>query len=172
MKRRALCLSTLLLLSMFFAWPISAQEITIWHSPRTIIDPHEQLSIGPAGSSSAVRLLSPSGPGTRLVHIPLFLPSNVIVKSIELCYDLSNSATYIEQFVLIEMTTPGVGSTRLSETMDLTSVTPVCHTTTTATIPPNYSPSGSMYLLLELVFSSTTDSIDLGAIGIHVEPVP
>ena len=171
MKPIILSMSTFILLLFGVAGPVGAQQYTIWHSPLLVDRELTATTISPGPTSTAIRITAP-GAGGCDIQIPLILPSNVNLKSMEICYDLSSASSFITQMVIIELTTPSTALSRLQDTTDLTSVTPECYLTTVDPFPNPYSPSGSMTLFIQVTFANSTDTIDIGAIGFNVEPSP
>jgi len=149
------------------AGPSAAVEYTIWHSPL-LFEP--QLGSGlvvEQGSLSSSIVVSTASPTDDWIQVPLTLPDNVNVKRVQLCYQVSDGATYVSQIRLSRMITPDAGSVYLDDATDRNSTTPVCETSTTSTLPVD----GTYTLLLRLVFADAADTIRIGAIGIDVDEI-
>lgn len=170
-RPRTLLAAWALVLVTLVAGRASAQETTLWISPLTTMTHSSSVTIGLGQPSQAARI-TVSTPGTYDVLVPLFVPSNKIVKSVEICYWSSNTVNYIDRIIVGQAAAPAILSPNLQDDTNLNSGTPVCYTTTVATTPNPYAPTGSTLLQLTLEFTSAVGVIDLGAIGVNMEPAP
>jgi hypothetical protein len=170
MRRESWVLCALLLPLLISAQPVAAQEYTIWQSPWTITGPTGSVNWGPGANQLVVRITR-LAPGFVSVEFPVFLPSNVVIKNVQVCYNLSNSSTFIDEVLLTEILETGPASAYIFDLMDLTSTTPTCHTSIGPSVNP-YSPGGSMTVVLVLNFADASHWIEVGAIGVTVEPAP
>lgn len=162
---------TVLLVTVFSfclaAQPVVAQY-TIWHSPLSLSSDEPQLTISHPASILAVmsRVETSSVGDLQWVHLGLTIPSNVVIDSVIVCYELSSSSSFISQVRLTTMKTPDAAAVLFDDGTDLTDVGPACYTTSTG----SKTVGGTITLSLQLNFASTADWIDIGAVGIVVSP--
>jgi hypothetical protein len=159
-------LATFLILS---AAPAAAVEHTIWHSPLRLqpsIDfPGVTMQQGlPATTMDAYS----SSTGNKYVLLPLTLPSNVEIKGIELCYRVSNSATSVSQVRLTKTTTPDVAGVVYDDPTVRNSTTATCETSGPMTI----SVDAVVTLSIRIFFADTSHFVEIGGVGVIVEPLP
>ncbi len=150
------CLSTI---------PVMAQH-TIWHSPLNFSTADLTLTINPSIPSTTIRVTSTTA-GETWILLGLVIPSNVKIDSISVCYELSNSASFIAMTRLSQTTTPDAAATFPDDATPLTETVPTCYMSPVGTFG---SVEGAMTLALRLNFASTSDWIDIGGIGVKVSP--
>ena|SRR5437868_4104831 len=99
----------------------------------------------------------------KWIDMGLDVPPGAIITGIIICYQLSNSKSFISQVRLTEQTTPNLRTVHHDDSTDLVSTAPVC-----ATSKVNYGAAinGAVNLSLRLNFTSTNDTIMLGAVGV------
>lgn len=156
-------------LLILVATPASAVEHTIWHSPlrlRASVD-YPSVSVAPGLPATTMDVTS-SSTGDQWVLLPLTIPTNVEIKRIELCYRVSNGATYVSQVRLTKTTTPETAGVVYDDGTDRNSTTPACELTPTATI----SVDAVVTLGLRLFFANTSHIVEIGGVGVVVEPLP
>jgi hypothetical protein len=138
----------------------------IWVSPRAFV-------LGQNIAGGNLTMTSPSGDEQHVttdkvgdlqwVMLPLQLPNSAKIKRVITCYKLDAATSYISQVRLATSTVPPTATVMYDDGTDLTSTTGVCrYGTTVSPIPVN----GEFTLSLRLNFGSTSEAIDIGAIGI------
>jgi hypothetical protein len=84
------------------------------------------------------------------------------ITSVRVCYKVTAAtaaATYISQTRLSDTTVPPSANVRLDEGTNRTSTAGACYT-----VPTGFVPAGAVTLELKVVFGSTADRIQLGAV--------
>jgi hypothetical protein len=130
----------------------------------------------PLGSSSSNLVVTRGGFGNTLrvrtgqagdlqwISLPLIVQENLKIKAVTVCYDLSDSGSFISQVRLSEETTPPTATVMHDDGTDLTSTSAEC----VESVVSDYQPGGAVTLSLRLNFGDTADRIDIGAIGLMV----
>lgn len=166
MKRTSTALSlAVLLLSLT---PAARGQYTVWHSPLTFTSDDPNLSVRPSFSPATALLVSPAATGDlQWIHLGLVVPSNVQIDSVIVYYQLTNSASFISQTRLTLMNGPDAAVVQLDDPTDLTSTDP----SRFATSAGGLVATGTITLGLRLNFADTGHSIEIGAIGLVVQPL-
>jgi hypothetical protein len=147
---------------------INAQQ-TIWYSPLNLIGQSNEINIVPSlyTNLNAAEITSTSFGSDLAVLIGLNLNSNQKIDSVIIYYQLSNSASFISQIRLGNMTNPNTSSVFFDDPTDLTSTLPYRYSSFVAGPAVN----GIITLMLFLNFANSVDQIYIGAIGVVVSPV-
>ena len=98
----------------------------------------------------------------------LQVPPGYAVKGVRVCYELSNSRSFISQIRLAQVQTPpGSANVVLDDPTDHTNPGPICVDSATTTINPAL---GALLLSLRAKFGNTADRIVVRALGLHLAP--
>lgn len=144
---------------------IEAQQ-TIWFSPLSLVSGSSEVTVVPSEFTnlSAAAITSNNLGSNNQVLLGLNLSSNQKIDSIIINYRLSNSASFIDQIRLAEMTSPNFSSVISDDPTDLTSTEAARYSNYIGSVPVN----GTVTLLLFLNFADPADIIYIGAIGVVV----
>jgi|GEM_PF-3513562 len=147
---------------------LNAQQ-TIWYSPLNLIGQSNELNIIPSlfTNLNAAEITSTSFGSDLAVLVGLNLNSNQKIDSVIICYQLSNSASFISRVRLTEMTNPDASSVIFDDDTGLTSI----NATRYAGYMGGFVVNGAITLILFLNFANPGDVIYIGAIGVVVSPV-
>jgi hypothetical protein len=109
------------------------------------------------------------GGGNKVVHMGLQVPPNYTIRRVRVCYELSNSRSFISQIRLAQVADPPDHATViLDDATDLTDPGPVCVASADTSVDPRL---GAVHLSLRVNFGSTTDSIVIRALGLGLRRV-
>ena len=114
------------------------------------------------------------GGGVKVVEKGVQVPPWYLVTGVRLCYELTNSGSYISDITLMQLRTPGAVTPELLDGTDRTSITAVC-VDSVAPPPPIDPTDGALRLSLGLQFSDTTyasDAIVIRGVGLYLVPDP
>ncbi len=138
---------------------------TVWLSPTNYVtgDPTLRVSYPFASHPSTVITCTSPG-GLKWISMGLRLPPNVQIDQVIICYELTNSSSFIAQTRLAEMTTPDQANVVHDDPTHLTSTTPTSYSSATSGLIP----TGAVTLELRLDFQHTNDEILLGAVGVKI----
>ena len=161
--------TTMLIIGMLICIPYISLfgQHTIWHSPLNFSTGTNNLTITPSIPSTTIRVTTSSVGDLQWIQLGLIIPSNVCIDSVNLCYELSSSSSFISQVRLTKTTTPDVAYVIHDDPTDLNDTVPTCYSSPVGGIVP----TGTITLALRLNYSSTSDWIDIGGIGIVVSPI-
>jgi hypothetical protein len=135
-----------------------------WKSANFYVNGDPTLKIQYANVSIPCTKITCSSPGDlKWINMGLDIPPGTIIKGIVICYQLSNSRSFISQVRLTEQTTPNIQLVRHDDPKDLVSTVPVC---VTSVVNYNSVFNGAINLELRLNFANTGDFIMLGAAGV------
>jgi hypothetical protein len=166
MKHRISFLLVLLLLVPALA---TGAEYTIWYSPLNFVPEDPSIIIEPYdGNPRAVRVTTPEAGDLQWIMLGLDLPTNVEIRSIELCYRLYDSTSYISAIRLTQMTMTEGSLIIWDDGTDLTDVGPTCYTS----MESPESVEGTITLALRLNSAEPFVFYIIGGIGVTVEEVP
>jgi hypothetical protein len=108
------------------------------------------------------------GGGNKVVHMGLEVPPGYLIKGVRVCYELSNTRSFISQIRLAQVQTPPQSAiVRLDDGTDQTSPGPICVDSATTTVNPRL---GAVLLSLRVNFGDTSDKIVVRALGLHLSP--
>ena len=106
------------------------------------------------------------GGGNKVVHTALQVPPDYIIKRVRVCYELSNSRSFISQIRLSQLQNPpSQAIVMLDDATDRTNPGPVCVASADTTVDPSL---GVVGLDLRVNFGSTADHIIVLALGLVV----
>jgi hypothetical protein len=106
------------------------------------------------------------GGGNKVVHMGLEVPPDYIIKRVRVCYEISNSRSFISQIRLSQLQNPPSQSlVKLDDATDQTNPGPVCVGSADTTVDPSL---GAVDLDLRVNFGSTADRIVVLALGLVV----
>src|SRR5918994_2840365 len=106
------------------------------------------------------------GGGNKVVHTALQVPPNFIIKRVRVCYELSDSRSFISQIRLSQLQNPpSQAIVMLDDATDHTNPGPVCVASADTTVDPSL---GAVGLDLRVNFGSTADRIVVLALGLVV----
>ena len=104
------------------------------------------------------------GGGNKVVHTALEVPPDNIIKRVRVCYELSNSRSFISQIRLSQLQNPpSQAIVMLDDATDHTNPGPICVASSDTTVDPSL---GAVDLDLRVNFGSTADSIVVLALGL------
>ena len=138
---------------------------THWKSADCYVNGDPTLKLQYANVSFAHTKITCTSPGDlKWIDMGIEVPAGTIIKGIIICYQLSNSRSFISQVRLTEQTTPNVRLVHHDDPTDLLSTAPVCFTSVVHYGAPF---NGAINLSLRLNFTNAGDSIMLGAVGVQ-----
>ena len=106
--------------------------------------------------------------GIKVVHMALQVPPGYVIKGVRVCYELSNSRSFITQIRLAQVKDPPSSATvMLDDATDQTAAGPICVDSSTTTVDPRL---GAVLLSLRVNFGNTTDKIVVRGLGLHLVP--
>lgn len=106
--------------------------------------------------------------GDKVVEKGLQVPPGFLVKGVRVCYELSNSRSFITQIRLAQLQNPpSTAVVMLDDATDLTDIGPVCVDSAPTTVDPN---QGAVRMGLRVNFGDTSDKIVLLGVGLNLEP--
>lgn len=145
----------------------------LWLSPTDFVTGDKSLRISyPSVTHPAVEIKTTTPGDLKWIYLGLRVPPDHDIHSIHVCYQLSNSRSFISQVRLVEMQTPDQAVVRHDDATDLLSTTPTCYRSPVVA----FRPGAAVLLALRLNFEKIADTITLGAIGVEVfsscTPVP
>jgi hypothetical protein len=109
------------------------------------------------------------GGGNKVVHMGLQVPPNYTIRRVRVCYELSNSRSFISQIMLAQVADPPDHATViLDDGTDLTDPGPVCVASADTSVDPSL---GAVHLSLRVNFGSTSDRIVIRALGLGLRRV-
>lgn len=109
------------------------------------------------------------GGGNKVVHTGLQVSPGYLIKGVRVCYELSNTRSFISQIRLSQVQTPPQSAiVRLDDGTDRTNLGPVCVDSAPTTVDPSL---GAVLLDLRVNFGDTVDKIVVRALGLHLSPV-
>jgi hypothetical protein len=137
-------------------------DTTYWTTAIGAIttDPTLILLRGNFGNTLEVRCNSTGD--LKWISLPLLLPADRVIKNVRVCYQLTNSLSFISQVRLSKETLPPSALVVHDDGTDLTSTAPTIYDSSVG----NVAIDGAITLELRLNFASTSDRILVGAIGI------
>ena len=104
------------------------------------------------------------GGGNKVVHMGLQVPPDFIIKRVRLCYELSNSRSFVSQIRLSQLQAPpGQALILLDDATDHTNAGPVCVNSGETTVDPA---QGAVSLSLRVNFGNTADLIVVRGVGL------
>jgi hypothetical protein len=107
-----------------------------------------------------------AGGGNKVVHMGLEVPPGYLIKGVRVCYELSNTRSFITQVRLAQVKDPPSSATvMLDDGTNQTAVGPICANSTTTTVDPSL---GAVLLSLRVNFGNTSDKIVVRALGLHL----
>jgi hypothetical protein len=145
----------------------------LWLSPTDFVTGDESLNINyPSVAPPAVEIKATAPGDLKRIYLGLRVPPGYDIHAIHVCYQLSNSRSFISQIQLVEMQTPDQSVVRHGDSTALLSAAPTCYRSPVVA----FQPSGAVLLALRLNFGNIADAITLGAVGVEVlssrVPVP
>ncbi len=141
---------------------------TLWISPTEWITGEPTLRLSyPSVHHPAVEITATKAGDLKWVFVGLRLPVGILIKAVQVCYQLSNKKSFISQVRLTEMQAPDTAFVRHDDATDLLSTDPTCYVSTVGA----YRPEGAVTLALRLKFAKKTDKITLGSVGVDLETV-
>jgi hypothetical protein len=136
---------------------------TIWLSPTNYVTGDPTLRVSYPFASHPSTIVTCTTPGDfKWVSMGLRLPPNVQIEQVIICYEVSNSCSFISQTRLAEMTTPDHANVVHDDPTHLTSTRPTSYNSAISGLIP----TGAVTLELRLNFQHTNDEILLGAVGV------
>jgi hypothetical protein len=104
------------------------------------------------------------------VHMALQVPPGYIINGVRLCYELSNSRSFITQIRLSQVKDPpSSASVILDDGTKHTNPGPVCVDSTSTTVDPRLGP---VLLDLRVTFGDVSDKIVIRGLGLYLNPRP
>jgi hypothetical protein len=138
---------------------------TVWMSPTNFVSGDKSLKISyPSVTHPAVEIKTSTRGDLKWIYLGLRVPSDHEVHAIQVCYQLSNSRSFISQVRLVEMQTPDQSIVRHDDGTNLQSTTPTCYRSPVVA----FRPGAAVLLALRLNFRNVADTITLGGIGMEV----
>ncbi|MAS37014.1 MAG: hypothetical protein CL610_23645 [Anaerolineaceae bacterium] len=143
------------------------EDFTLWYSALSMIAEENtsgltRLVLNRGGMGNTLRVTTTLAGDLQWLSLPLVVPDDRNIKSVIVCYQLSNADSYISQVRLSEETVPPSATVIHDDGADLTSTDGECAESDVT----DFQPDGGMTLSLRLNFADTTSAIDIGAIGL------
>jgi hypothetical protein len=108
------------------------------------------------------------GGGNKVVHMGLQVPPGYLIRGVRICYELSNTRSFISQIRLAQVQTPPQSaSIILDDGTDQVDPGPICVNSATTSVDPAL---GEVLLSLRVNFGNTSDKIVIRALGLHLSP--
>jgi hypothetical protein len=118
-------------------------------------------------SSSTTGEIANSG-GNKSVQRSLEVPPGYVIKGVRVCYELTNSRSFISQIRLAQVEpTPFAAIVRLDDATDRTDEGPVCVDSAATSVDAS---AGAVLIDLRVNFGNTADKIALRAVGLYLAP--
>lgn len=109
------------------------------------------------------------GGGNKVVHMGLQVPPGYLIRGVRVCYELSNTRSFISQITLAQVQTPPQSAiVKLDDGTDQTNPGPICVDSATTTVDPSL---GEVLLSLRVNFGDTSDRIAIRALGLRLSPI-
>jgi hypothetical protein len=106
--------------------------------------------------------------GNKDVQRTLEVPPGYTIKSVRVCYELTNSRSFISQIRLAQIEpTPSAALVRLDDATDQTAPGPVCVDSAATNVDAS---AGAVLISLRVNFGNTGDKIALRAVGLNLAP--
>ena len=106
------------------------------------------------------------GGGNKAVETGLQVPPGFLIKGVRVCYELSDSRSFISQIRLAQLQDPPSSAVvLLDDGTDQTNPGPICVNSQTTTIDPS---KGEVRLSFRVNFGNTADKIVVRAVGLHL----
>ena len=107
------------------------------------------------------------GGGNKVVETALEVPPGFLIKGVRVCYELSNSRSFITQIRLAQVQNPpSTAVVLLDDGTNLTNSGPICVDSASTTVDPA---AGAVLLSLRLNFGNTSDRIVIRGIALHLK---
>jgi hypothetical protein len=108
--------------------------------------------------------------GNKVVEMGLQVPPHFAVAGVRVCYESSNSRSFISQIRLAQLQDPpSTASVKLDDGTDLTNPGPICVDSAAAPVPVDPI-LGAVRLNLRVLFGDVTDRIVVRGLGLHLVP--
>ncbi len=138
----------------------------LWLSPTDFVTGDNSLKIiYPSATNPAVKIRSLNPGNQKWISLGLKIPPFQEINAIHVCYQLSNSRSFISEIRLVEFQTPNLPSERHKDDTDLLSTAPICYRSPLAS---SYRSGGAVLLELRLNFATPADTITLGGMGLEI----
>ena len=138
----------------------------------SVITSFNAISSGVGGGLSGLIIQSTTigdtapGGGNKVVERGLEVPPKYLIKGVRVCYELSNSRSFITQIRLAQVQDPPSSAIiRLDDGTDQTNRGPTCVNSQTTSVDPS---KGAILLSLRTNFGSTADRIVVRAVGLQL----
>lgn len=144
---------------------------TLWFSPTDVVTGENALTVShPSVKHPAVEITAKLPGDLNWIYLALEVAPYHEINAIRVCYQLSNTGTFISQVRLVEMQTPDVAIVRHDDihVKDQLTIDPTCYR---SEFGKAYRSDGAINLALRLNFGNVADKIILGAIGVEVNQV-
>lgn len=133
---------------------------------------HNAVSSGVGGGLTGLVIQSSTigdiaqGGGNKVVHMGLQVPPGYRIRGVRVCYELSNSRSFITQISLDQVQTPpATFLSRMDDPTDHTNPGPICVDSAATNVDPSL---GEVLLMLRVNFGNTSDKIVIRALGLHL----
>ncbi len=137
----------------------------------SVITSFNAISSGVGGGLSGLVIQSDtlgdtSGGGNKVVQTALQIPPGHLIKGVRVCYELSDSRSFITQIRLAQVQDPPNSAVvRLDDPNDLTNRGPVCVNSQSTSVDPS---QGAVLLSLRVNFGDTSDKIVIRGLGLLI----
>jgi hypothetical protein len=106
------------------------------------------------------------GGGNKVVHMAVEVPPDYIIKRVRVCYELSNSRSFISQIRLSQVANPpDHANVMLDDGTDRTAPGPICVASAEATVDPSV---GAVLLDLRVNFGDSADRIVIRGLALRL----
>jgi len=156
-----------------------SKSITMWINhlgflpgDPSVITSFNAVNSGVGGGLSGLIIQSTTtgenaqGGGNKAVETGLQVPPGFLIKGVRVCYELSDSRSFISQIRLAQLQDPPSSAVvLLDDGTDQTNPGPICVNSQTTTIDPS---KGAVRLSFRVNFGNTADKIVVRAVGLHL----
>ncbi len=151
----------------------SREPSYIWAPGYAAVSATDATSVTITPTYSGTAHLSTSGTGTRLVYIPMTIPSQLLgqevtVEELAVYYRTTNSSTYIDETHLYRMTSPGQTEALITNFNDQISMTPISYTLPSTGNYTLTAEAGPVSIQLALHFDNPAHEIYLYAVRLRL----
>ncbi len=136
---------------------------TLWLGPTAYVTGDPSLRISYPFVSHPGAVVTCTAPGDlKWISIGVALPQKAKIEQVIVCYEVSNSQSFISQVRLAEMETPDHATVLHDDPTPLQSTSPATYASSVGGL----AAEGAVSVELRLNFQNTSDEIRLGALGV------
>lgn len=137
-------------------------------------DPVDTLTVSqataPLAGASGLLIKSAGAVANKGLEVGLQVPPGYTITKVNICYQVSNPASFINRISLSQLTAPGTAASVLTDNSAKTSTVATC-VDSSAAVTDVDPISGPVRLNVGVTFINNIDQIVIRAIGLHLEPL-